>query len=133
MPQFSAGLALQMPPQLFSELVYPPSWPFNKVFWVFNAIWYSALQLDVLTSYDTWAALADIRINGQSIGSIPPRSWAQTGGELSPVSIHFANGMLQVPGSWGRTGNNTLQIVPPAGHYLIVGNWRIHYYQMLQP
>ncbi len=133
MPQFSAGLALEVPPRP-PELVYPPSFPFRKSFWVFNAIWYSALELDVFTSYDTWANLADVRINGVSIGKIPPRSWTQTGGELAHVSLHFANGMLQTIGTMGRTGANQLEIVPPTSYdYLIVGNWRFHYYQLLAP
>jgi hypothetical protein len=133
MPQISAGLALEIPPRP-PELVYPPSFPFRKSFWVYNAIWYSVLELDVFTSYDTWASLADVRINGVSIGKIPPRSSTQTGGELAPVSFLFANGMIQTIGSMGRTGFNQLEIAPPTPYdWLVVGNWRFHYYQSLPP
>lgn len=133
MPQISAGLALDasLPPP---ELVYPPSFPFRKTFWVSNAIWYSVLEFEVWTSYDTYAALADVRINGVTVGQIPPRSYAQNGTELAPVSILFPNGMLQVPGAWGRTGNNQLEILPPTSYdWLIVGRWRFHFHQILQP
>jgi hypothetical protein len=133
MPPFSAGLALDpylTPPQL----VYPPSFPFKKTFYVSNAIWYSVLEFDVWTSYETGPDLADVRINGVSVGRIPPRSYAQNGVELAPVAILFGNGMLKVLGAYGRTGNNELEIVPPtANDYLTVGNWRIHFHQHLEP
>lgn len=133
MPQFSAGLALQVPPGP-PELVYLPSFPFRKGFSVFNAIWYSVLEMEVFTSYDNWTSLADVQINGVSVGKIPPRSYAQAGGELSAVSFEFGNGMLQTIGAMGRTGSNTLEIIPPTSYdYLIVGNWRFHYYQVLGP
>jgi len=133
MPQFSGGFAMAIPPRA-PELVYPPSFPFRKSFTVFNAIWYSILEFDVFTSYDTWANLADIRINGNSIGKVPPRGWTQTGGELAAVSFPFQNGVLQTIGNFGRTGSNVLEIVPPTPYdYLVVGNWRFHYYQILQP
>ena len=133
MPQFSAGLAMAIPPRP-AELVYLPSFPFQKSFSVFNAIWYSVLEFEVFTSYDTWSALADVRINGVSIGKIPPRSWTQTGGELAPVSFQFQNGVLQTIGALGRTGANQLQIIPPTAYdYLVVANWRFHYYQILAP
>jgi hypothetical protein len=115
--------------------VYPPSFPFRKIFWVFNAIWYSTLEFDVFTSYDSYAGpLADIRINGVSVGKVPPRGFTQTGGELAPVSFQFGNGMLQTLGPMGRTGNNQFEIVPGGTYdYLVVGNWRFHYYQSLPP
>ena len=56
MTQFSAGLAMGIPgsPNLAvstnPQLVYLPSFPFRKTFWVFNAIWYSTLEFDVFTS-----------------------------------------------------------------------------------
>jgi hypothetical protein len=133
MTQFSAGLA--MGPPRAPELVYLPSFPFSKTFWVFNAIWYSTLELDVFTSYDSYAGpLANIRINGVSIGQIPPRGFTQTSGELAPVSFQFGNGMLQTIGAMGRTGNNQFEIVPAAAYdWLVVGNWRFHYYQSLPP
>lgn len=133
MPQYSAGLAndAMLPPP---QLVFLPSFPFLKTFFVSNAIWYSVLELDVWTSYDTYANLADVQINGVSVGKIPPRSFAQNGSELAPISIQFGNGMLQVLGTFGRTGNNQLTIIPPTPNdYLIAGNWRIHYHQVLQP
>jgi hypothetical protein len=132
-PQFSSGFALQIPPRP-PELVYLPSFPFRKSFWVYNAIWYSSLEFDVFTSYDTYTNLADVRINGVSVGQIPPRSWTQTGGELAPISFQFGNGMLQTMGAMGRTGTNQLEIVPGASYdWLVVGNWRFHYYQLLPP
>jgi hypothetical protein len=134
MTQISAGLAM-FTPQRFPELVYPPSFPFRKNFFVFNAIWFSTLEFEVFTSYDSWTtALADVRINGVSVGQIPPRGYTQTGGELAPVSFQFGNGMLQTIGALGRTGSNLCEIVPAASYdYLIVGNWRMHYFQALPP
>jgi len=42
--------------------------------------------------------------------------------------------MLQTIGTWGRTGNNQLEIVPGAAYdWLVAGNWRFHYYQSLPP
>ena len=133
MTQFSAGLSMGLPRA--PELVYPPSFPFRKSFWVYNAIWYSTLEFDVFTSYDSYAgALADVRINGVSVGQIPPRGYTQTSGELAPVSFQFGNGMLQTIGAMGRTGTNQLEIVPAASYdWLVVGNWRFHYYQALPP
>jgi hypothetical protein len=141
MTQFSAGLAMGIPgypnPQISAgpELVYLPSFPFRKTFWIFNAIWYSTLEFDVFTSYDSYAGpLADVRINGTIVGQIPPRGYTQTGGELAPVSFQFGNGMLQTIGTWGRTGYNQLEIVPGAAYdWLVAGNWRFHYYQSLPP
>lgn len=130
MPTFSAGLALGLPGA--AELVYLPSFPFRKSFWVSNAIWYSVLELEVMTSYEGWTSLADVQVNGTSIGKIPPRSFAQTGGALAPVSFTFQNGVLETIGAMGRTGNNQLEIIPPTSYdYLIVGNWRFHYQQQL--
>jgi hypothetical protein len=71
-----------------------------------------------------------------SIGTIPPRSYAQTGGELAPLSILFANaGLLKAQVGLSITGLNQLEIIPPRTIYdwLVVGNWRFHYYQLLQP
>jgi hypothetical protein len=133
MTQISSGFALEVPPRP-PQLVYPPSFPFRKSFWVFNAIWYSSLEFDVFTSYDTWTSPAEVRINGVAVGKVPPRSWTQTGGELAPVSFQFGNGMLQTIGPMGRTGTNQLEIVPATSYdWLIVGNWRFHYHQALPP
>jgi hypothetical protein len=128
-PQITAGLAMGTPRA--PELVYLPSFPFNKSFFVFRAIWFSTLEFDVFTSYDSYASpLADIRINGVSVGQIPPRGNTQTGGELAPVSFQFGNGMLNTVGPGGRTGFNQFEIVPAGVYdYLVVGNWRFHYYQ----
>ena len=126
----SAGVSIPFPTR--SELVFPPSFPFNKSFWVENAIWYSALELEVWTSYEAYGSLATVSVNNQKIGEIPPRSTPQNGNELAPVSIHFANGVLHMNQEGRRTGANTLQIVPPTSDaWLVVGNWRIHYYQSL--
>ncbi len=124
----SAGLWAQ---PSASALVYPPSFPFKRSFWVQNAIWYSALELEVVTAYSSSAAAADVRINGQSVGKVPPRPWSPSA-QLSPVSLQFGNGMLQVLGSYGRTGTNELEVVPVSpADWLIVGNWRLHYFQHL--
>jgi hypothetical protein len=127
----SSGLSLALPSQALPQLVYPPHFPFRKQFYVQNAVYYSVLVFDVFTSYDSYAGpLADVRINGNSIGRIPPRGYAQTSGELAPVSFHFQNGFLQTLGPSGRTGFNWLEIVPGASYdYLVVGNWRFHYQQ----
>lgn len=131
MPRVSAGLALD-PLLPRPELVYPPWFRFRKSFWVSNAIWYSVLEFDVFTSYETWSSLAAVRINGLEIGRVPPRGYSQTGGELAPVAFLFANGMLQTVGAFGRTGTNTLEVVPPTdSDWMIVGNWRIHFQQFL--
>jgi hypothetical protein len=128
---FSGGVFIPFPTP--ATLVYPPSFPFRKTFWVSEAIWYSALEIEVITSYDTWASAADVRINGTSIGKIAPRPWSLTGGELSSMSIHFSSGLLpmvNIGGRLQRTGNSLLEIVPAAAYdYLIVGPWRVHYYQ----
>jgi hypothetical protein len=127
----SSGLSLAIPSQAVPQLVYPPSFPFRAQFFVQNAVFYSVLVFDVFTSYDSYSGpLADVRINGNSIGRVPPRGWTQTGGELAPVSFHFQNGFLQTLGPGGRTGFNLLEIVPGTSYdYLVVGNWRFHYQQ----
>jgi hypothetical protein len=132
MPQYSAGLAVEIPARP-PQLVYPPSFPFKKLFAVYNAMSYSVLEFDVWTSYETWDNLADVRINGVSIGKIPPKGWAQNG--YGPVCFQFANVMFNthVPVAFGRTGFNEFEIIPPTYDYLVVGNWRFHYYQLLQP
>jgi hypothetical protein len=138
----SAGLATEVPPRPPEFVFLPPAgsgytpFPFKKEFFVWRAIAYSVLELDVFTSYDTYASLADVRINGVSIGTIPPRSYAQTGGELAPLSILFSNaGLLKAQVGLSITGLNQLEIIPPRTIYdwLVVGNWRFHYYQLLQP
>jgi hypothetical protein len=141
MAQISAGLATDLPPRPPEFVFLPPAgsgytpFPFQKNFHVWQAFGYSVLEFDVFTSYDTYASLADVRINGVSIGTIPPRSYAQTGGELAPLSILFANTLLKVQGGLGITGWNQLEIIPPTSTYewLVVGNWRFHYYQLLPP
>ena len=130
---FTAGLAMGIP--RLPELVSLPSFPFDKSFFVLRATWYSTLEFDVYTSYDSYVGpLADVRINGVSVGQVPPRGPAQTGGELAPVSFQFGNGMLKTLGPQGRTGFNKFEIVPATPYdYLVVGNWRFLYYQNLPP
>lgn len=127
----SSGLSLALPSQAVPQLVYPPYFPYRYQFYVEKAVYYSVLVFDVLTSYESYAGpLADVRINGNNIGQIPPRGWTQTSGELAPVSFHFQNGVLQTLGPGGRTGFNWLEIVPGTPYdYLLVGNWRFHYQQ----
>jgi hypothetical protein len=133
--QFTAGLAVGVPRP--PELVYPPSFPFRKDFWVFNCIWHSTLVFDVFTSYEDYSGpLANVLINGVNVGKIAPRGWAQTGGELAPLAFQFGNGMINTvqPGGFGRTGWNILEVVPGTSYdYLVVGNWRFHYQQALPP
>jgi hypothetical protein len=134
MSGITAGLAVR-PDQLTStgeswaRLVYLPSFPFNDSFWVNNAIWYSVLELDALTSYDysspstTWS---EVKINGVRIGLVTPSPE-----EYDHMSFHFPNGMLQTLGTYGRTGTNRLEIVPKGSDYLFVNHWRIHFQQYL--
>jgi hypothetical protein len=130
----SSGLALALPGPGYPELVYPPYFPFRKQFGVEKATYYSVVVFDVFTSYDSYAGpLAEVRINGNVVGRIPPRGYTQTGGELAPVSFHFQNGFLNGVGPPGRTGNqNFLEIVPGTSYdYLVVGYWRVHYQQVV--
>jgi hypothetical protein len=136
MAPFSAGLALEFPPSP-PQFVYLPSFPFRKNLWVYQAIWFSSLEFDVFTSYDTWTTtLAEVQINGVLVGRIEPRGWAQgVGVLLSPISFQFGNGMLNKDAlGIHRTGMNVLEIIPKASYdWLIVGNWRMHYQQDLAP
>ena len=135
MTQFSSGLFVGGPRP--PELVYPPSFPFRKNFWVYNLIWHFVLVFDVFTSYEDYSGpLADVLINGVNIGKISPRGWAQTGGELAPITFQYGAGMINtpMPGGLGRTGWNILEVVPGTSYdYLVVGNWRFHYQQALPP
>jgi hypothetical protein len=137
MPHVSSGLVTQSPVPAVGEIVINPGFPYSKLFTVFNAVASAVLEFDVFTSYDTWAwPLADIRINGTSIGQIPPRSYTQTAGELAPVSFLFNTTAFLPGGALGRTsGNNRLEIVPQFANvdYLVVNNWRIHYMQLSPP
>jgi hypothetical protein len=137
MSHISSGLATQTPVPTTPEVVINPGFPYTKTFSVFNAIASAVLEFDVFTSYDTWSwPQADVRINGTSIGQIPPRSFTQTAGELAPVSFLFFTNVLLPGGALGRTSfNNRLEIVPqfPNVDWLVVNNWRIHYLQLSPP
>jgi hypothetical protein len=92
MTQFTAGLSVGVPRP--AELVYPPSFPFRKDFWVFNCIWHSTLVFDVFTSYDDYSGpLANVLINGVNVGKIPPRFLSP------PVSSRLVLAMQKVEGS----------------------------------
>jgi hypothetical protein len=140
MPHVSSGMATEFPPgptPTIAQLVFLPSFPFKKNFLVFNAVVSTLLEFDVFTSYDTWAwPLADVRINGMSVGQIPPRSYTQTAGELAPVSFLF-NSTLLLPGGTppGTTSTNQFEIVPQGVNvdWLLVQNWRFHYWQISPP
>jgi hypothetical protein len=58
-------------------------------------------------------------------------------GKLAPVSIHFSSGvfpMVNIGGRLQRTGLSQLEVLfePPTQiEHLIVGPWRVHYFQGL--
>jgi hypothetical protein len=135
MPHVSSGLATAIPlPVPRAELVQLPGFPFTKTFTVINAFVSALLEFDVFTSYDTRAGpMADVLINGVNIGQVPPNSFTQHAGELAPVSFQFEAAILRFPGAFGRTGPNQLEIVPPPFDYLVVQNWRFHYWQISPP
>jgi hypothetical protein len=126
---FTAGIAVSVPPHV-PQLVLPPSFPYRRKFLVVRCLSYSTLVFDVFTSYeDRSGPLANVTINGVSVGTIPPHGWTQTGGELAPVTLQFGNGMINTLGPGGRTGWNDLEVVPGPNDWLVFGNWRIHYQQ----
>jgi hypothetical protein len=136
MAHVSSGLAMALtPPTPRGELVIDPGYPYTKTFPVFNAVATSLLEFEVFTSYDSYYAIfADVRINGVSIGQIPPRGFTQFAGELATVSFLFESALFLAGGALGRTSfNNQLRIVPNPNDYLVVQNWRIHYWQISPP
>jgi hypothetical protein len=124
MPFVSAGLAIDPSDGGQSRLVYPPSFPYTRNFYFSDSVWWAVMELDVATSYDTYAQLADVRIGGFSKGQIPPRPFGSAGGELLPT-------VLGPFGLGGGTGTQLVEIVPPPGEWLIVAHARIHYFQWL--
>jgi hypothetical protein len=105
--------------------------PFTRDFFVFNAVASVLLEFDVFTSYDTPAGpMADVLINGVRVGQVPPNSFTQNADELATASFPFAASILRFPGAFGTTGRNQLEIVPPPFDYLVVQNWRFHYWQL---
>lgn len=141
MTEFTGGVEMgtvgRRDPEVSGEvqLVYPPWLTFRKEYWAHDTIGFSTLVFDVFTSYnDRTVPLADVRINGITIGQVPPRGTQQTGGELAPVAFQFANNILNYfdPPTPFRGGNsrNSFEIVPGSAYdYLYVGNWRVHFNQ----
>lgn len=133
MQHVSSGLATELPPlpTTSAVLVQPPMLPFTRDFFVFNAVASVLLEFDVFTSYETPAGpMADVLINGVRVGQVPPNSFKQNADELATVSFPFAASILRFPGAFGTTGRNQLEIVPPPFDYLVVQNWRFHYWQL---
>jgi hypothetical protein len=133
MPHVSSGLATELPPlpTPSAVLVQLPMFPFTRDFFVFNAVASVLLEFDVFTSYDTPAGpMADVLINGVRVGQVPPNSFTQNADELATASFPFAASILRFPGVFGTTGRNQLEIVPPPLDYLVVQNWRFHYWQL---
>jgi hypothetical protein len=112
-------------------LVDPPNgFPYNKPFFVFSRIWYSILVMEALTSYIDYAAgLAEVRINGNVVGHIPPIP--DHHGIMAQHTFWFANGFLIDSVLGGPYHPNYLNIVPPAANYIILGRTWLHYYQYI--
>jgi hypothetical protein len=106
----------------------PPYTNFSHLVTVFDAYWYSVLELEVLTEYDDPAQAAIVRINGTQIGTIEPRPVSRYQ-DLQPVSLHFGNGAFL--GFAPYNGPQTLTIDPVVQGdpttALIVGKWRLFY------
>ena len=110
----------------------PNGFPYNKPFVVFNRIWYSVLVMEVLTSYSVYAPpLATVRINGNTIGEIPPLAWGtQVFGTFPQLTFNPGNlndSAFGVP----PYNLNYLSIVPPANEYIILGRAWLHYNQYI--
>lgn len=110
-------------------LIDPPrGFPYNKPFYVYNRIWYSVLIMEALTSYVDYTALAEIRINGNVVGHIPPIP--DHHGIMAQHTFWFPNGILY-DSVLGGLQPNYMNIVPPTTHYIILGRAWLHYYQSL--
>jgi hypothetical protein len=133
MSHVSSGLATELPPlpTPSAVLVQLPMFPFTRNFFVFNAVASVLLEFDVVTSYDTPAGpMADVLINGVRVGQVPPNPFTQNADKLATASFPFDASILRFPGAFGTTGRNQLEIVPPPFDYLVVQNWRFHYWQL---
>jgi hypothetical protein len=113
-----------------SQLVFLPSFPFLDGFFAAYPYHLSVLVVDAITSYSSDVSAATVRLNGSVIGTIPPNPWSAVA-QFRPVSIHFSNAVLRPRQASGFSLNNQWEIIPAPGTWLIVGNWRVHYWQML--
>jgi len=98
---------------------------FIKTFAVSQAVYYSSLELDVLTGYDSYASSASVKVNGIKVGTIEPRPWSRYQ-DPQAVVILFGNGVLN--GNYPHNGLNQLRIDPVSqSDWLVVGRWRLLY------
>jgi hypothetical protein len=126
----TAGL-FSTPPRPM-QFVYLPSFPYpGQPFFLAYAFNLSVLVVEVVTSYSSDVSAATVRVNGSVIGTIPPNPWSLAAPFRRPVSIHFDNAVLRPRQTSGLSLNNQWEIVPAPGTWLMVGNWRIHYWQNL--
>jgi hypothetical protein len=121
-----AGLAIPLPWDWGAQYVDGgPFTSFSKNFYVDQAIYYSILELEVLTAYEDFAASAVVLVNNQQVGTVEPRPLSRYQ-DLQSYSVFFSNGTLS--GSAPHTGWNNLKINPVSQFdWLVVARWRIHY------
>ena len=121
-----AGIFIPLPSDWGAQYVDGgPFTSFSKNFSVAQAIWYSVLELEVLTAYENFTASAIVVLNNQQIGIIEPRPLTRYQ-DLQSYSIFFSNGLLTGPSP--HNGLNNLRINPVSSlDWLVVARWRIHY------
>jgi hypothetical protein len=103
-----------------------PFTSFREHFYTDRAWLYMALEIDVLTGYDQYAAAADVLVNGYSIGTIPPRPFP-TYTDAQRFSLFF-DGSWLVPPPGPHTGTQELRIIPSSSlNWVYVGNWWVLY------
>ena len=121
-----AGIFIPLPWEWAGQYIDGgPFTSFVKTFAVNQAIYYSSLELDVLTGYETYASSAVVKVNGYQVGTIEPRPWSRYQDPQAFV-LFFSNGVLNGP--YPHNGLNQLRIDPVSqADWLVVARWRLHY------
>jgi hypothetical protein len=102
-----------------------PFTSFSQSFYINDAHWYSILEIEVLTGYESYAASASVVIDNTTVGTIEPRPVSRYQ-DLQSYSLLFGNGALS--GGSPYTGLHKLTIKPKTQFdWLIAGRWRIFY------